>query len=367
MTLPETIAMQDLLLHSFRPASIILGIAMMILSGRRLRDFETARARDKYLFIVGLLLILVSVLPAVLRATAMQFGLPPSQNGGIILSLILAIGILFLLTLQALDRGEINKRKLDLLNRASSLAIFRNSEEFRKLPPRGQRRTLCIVPAYNEADNLVPLIDRFSALEGFGTSLTVVIVDDGSSDNTEEVVRASGCVYLRQVTNRGQGSALRTGYRLAIDHGYSYVVTIDADGQNNPEEIALLIQPLIEDQADVVIGSRILGKHDITVIWRHWGVKFFTALFNFLSGQNITDISSGFKAIKTSTLRQLRLYEDQFQASEFLMLSAKSGARFKEVPIHFKQRHSGTSKKGNDLTYAIKFCYVLLISWIRYK
>ncbi len=359
--------MHDVLLHSFRPASILLGLAMMILSGRRLRDFDRARARDTYLFIIGLLLILVSVLPAALRATATQFGLPPEQNGGIILSLMLAIGILFVLLLQALDRSEINKRKLDLLNRASSLAIFRNSEEFGKLPPRPQRQTLCIVPAYNEAENLVHLIDRFAALDGFGTALTVVIVDDGSSDHTEDVVRGSGCVYLRQVTNRGQGSALRTGYQLAIDHGYRFAVTIDADGQNNPEEIALLVQPLADDEADVVIGSRILGKHDITVIWRHWGVKFFTALFNLLSGQHITDISSGFKAIKTSTLKQLRLYEDQFQASEFLMLSAKTGARFKEVPIHFKQRHSGTSKKGNDLVYAIRFCTVLLFSWIRYK
>lgn len=359
--------MNDQLFHSFRPISIVIGIVIMFLSGRRLRDFTTSRARDQYLVVVGLLLILISVLPEILRAVASQFGLPPSQNGGIILSLMLAIGILFILVLQLLDRSEINKRKLDLLNRASSLAIFRNSEEFRKIPPRNQRQTLCIVPAYNEADNLTHLIDRFSALDGFGTSLTVVIVDDGSSDNTEEVVRASGCVYLRQITNRGQGSALRTGYKLAIDLGYAYAVTIDADGQNNPEEIAQLVQPLVEDEADVVIGSRILGKHDITVIWRHWGVKFFTALFNVLSGQNITDISSGFKAIKTSTLQLLQLYEDQFQASEFLMLSAKSGARFKEVPIHFKQRHSGKSKKGNDLTYAIKFCYVLLFSWIRYK
>lgn len=359
--------MHDIFFHSFRPVSIILGIAMMILSGRRLRDFTSARARDKYLVIFGLLLILIGVLPTILRAVAGQFGLPPSQNGGIILSLILAICILFVLILQLLDRSEINKRRLDQLNRACSLANFLTSDEFRKIPAKELRETLCIVPSYNEADNLAHLFDRFNALPEFGKTLTVVIIDDGSSDHTESAVCASGCVYFRQMTNRGQGSALRTGYNLAIDLGYQYAITIDADGQNNPEEIASLIQPLAQDTADVVIGSRILGKHEITVIWRHWGVKFFTAMFNVLSGQNITDISSGFKAIKISSLKKLNLYEDQFQASEFLMLSAKTGARFHEVPIHFKQRHSGKSKKGNDLFYAIKFCSVLLFTWMRYR
>ncbi|MGN2242008.1 glycosyltransferase family 2 protein [Frateuria sp. GZRR33] len=359
--------MQDFFLNSFRPVSIIMGAVMLILSARRLRDFATARARDQYLFVLGLLLIIISVLPALLRVVATRFGLPPSQNGGIILAMMLAIGILFVLNLQSLDRNEVNKRKLDLLNRACSLEHFRASEEFAKVPPKAQRETLCIVPSYNEADNLVHLIERFAALREFGRTLTVVVVDDGSSDDTEEVVRASGCVYFRQLTNRGQGSALRSGYNLAIDLGYMYAITIDADGQNNPEEIPSLIMPLARDEADVVIGSRILGKHDITVIWRHWGVKFFTALFNLLSGQKITDISSGFKAIKVTSLKKLNLYEDQFQASEFLMLSAKTGARFREVPIHFKQRHSGKSKKGNDLFYAIKFCSVLFFSWIRYR
>lgn len=359
--------MHDLFFHSFRPISIVVGLVVMFLAGRRLRDFTTARARDQYLFVVGLLLILISILPGLLRAVAGQFGLPPSQNGGIILSLMLAIGVLFILILQLLDRSEVNKRKLDQLNRACSLANFRSSGEFKKIPAKQDRETLCIVPSYNEADNLTHLISRFGALPEFGKTLTVIVVDDGSSDNTEEVVSASGCVYFRQMTNRGQGSALRTGYNLAIDLGYQYAVTIDADGQNNPEEIASLIQPLAEDNADVVIGSRILGQHDITVVWRHWGVKFFTALFNFLSGQKITDISSGFKAIRISYLKLLNLYEDQFQASEFLMLSAKSGARFTEVPIHFKQRYSGKSKKGNDLFYAINFCYVLLVSWFRYR
>ncbi|MFC5526999.1 glycosyltransferase family 2 protein [Rhodanobacter ginsengisoli] len=359
--------MYELFFNSFRPFSVVVGLLLMFFSGKRLRDFTTARVQDKYLFVAGVLLIVISALHVVIRSTARLFGLSPAQNGGIILSMILAIGILFMLILQLLDKSEVNKRKLDLLNREFSLTNFYTSDEYKKIPQKDQRQVLCIVPSYNEAENLSHLIDRFSSLIDFGKSLTVLLVDDGSSDNTRDIVVASPCVYFRQMTNRGQGSALRAGYELAINLGYQYVVTIDADGQNNPEEIPSLVEPLMKDEADMVIGSRILGKHDITVVWRHWGVKFFTALFNLLSGQQITDISSGFKAIKVSSLKLLNLHEDQFQASEFLMLSAKTGARFREVPIHFKQRHSGKSKKGNDLSYAIKFCSVLFFTWIRYR
>lgn len=352
---------------SLRPIALAIGIIAIYWGAKHIRLFGRAEIGHFMAILGGISLIVIGLFAPVVRGVASLIGLQPAQNGAIILLLLITVFILVLFVMVLLDRVERSKRSLDKLNRVMSFAEFQRSAEREKLPAAGLREVLCIIPSYNEGANIGNVLDSFNDMEAGSLPVTVLVVDDGSGDNTPEVVAASHAIHFRHLVNRGQGSALRSGYEFANEYGFNYAVTLDADGQNLPSEIHRLIEPLKEGQADVVIGSRILGKHDITVQWRHWGVLFFTRMFNFMAGQKITDISSGFKAVTGDMLQKIRLYEDQFQASEFLMVASKNGARIQEVPIHFKRRHSGKSKKGNDFFYALSFARVLTMSWLRYR
>jgi cellulose synthase/poly-beta-1,6-N-acetylglucosamine synthase-like glycosyltransferase len=351
---------------SLRPLAVLVGAAALFWGARHIRSFGSAQTKHFLATLLGAGLIFVGLFATFFRQIAGLFGLAEAQNGAIILLLLLSVSVLIVVVVVLLDRGERSKRSLDKLNREISFAEFRRSAEASKIPEPADRQVLCIVPAYNEGANLAHVLDGFRDLDS-DLSITVLVVDDGSGDDTASVVAASSAVYFRHYVNRGQGSALRSGYRFAVDYGFQYAVTLDADGQNQPSEVELLVAPLRAGTADVVIGSRILGEHEITVPWRHWGVLFFTRLFNFLTGQKVTDIASGFKAATTGMLQKMQLYEDQFQSSEFLMVAAKSGARLHEVPIRFTRRHSGKSKKGNEFLYALRFARVLTTSWLRYR
>jgi len=148
-----------------------------------------------------------------------------------------------------------------------------------------------------------------------------------------------------------------------------YVVTLDADGQYQPEEIERLLQPIIEGEADVVSGSRTLGYYEQKFTKNHFirsfGVKLFNIILTVMTWKRITDSSSGFRAIKVEFIPRLNLIEEQFHSSEFLLECLKNGLRFKEVPISFLKRISGDSKKPKSLLYSLGFVRAMLKTWIR--
>ena len=123
----------------------------------------------------------------------------------------------------------------------------------------------------------------------------------------------------------GQGVALRLGYELAVAHGAKYVVTLDADGQNDPAEIPGFLAPLLDGTADFVIGSRRLGTDETTDKVRMAGVVFFATVINALTGQHITDTSNGFRALKIEVLRDVTLEQDQYQTAELIISAAYAG------------------------------------------
>src|SRR5205807_3628983 len=154
-----------------------------------------------------------------------------------------------------------------------------------------------LVPAFNEADNIGRVLDSIPE-RVCGLAVSVLVVVDGGHDGTEEIVRARGAYACVAPRNRGQGAALRLGYRLALDHGARYLATIDADGQYDPAELAGLVQPLIDDEADLVTGSRRLGSSEVGDRVRAAGVVVFAALISLLTGQRITDPAFGLRAMK---------------------------------------------------------------------
>ena len=151
--------------------------------------------------------------------------------------------------------------------------------------------------AYNEEDAIAGVLEALPT-ELCGHGVTPIVVVDGGTDDTAEVVERAGHVAVRHEINRGQGDALRTGFALALERKAAIVVTMDADGQHRPEDLPRLLEPLLADEADYVQGSRYLGEYDDAGGARDLGIRFFTRVVNLASGAGVTDCTNGFRAIR---------------------------------------------------------------------
>lgn len=199
-------------------------------------------------------------------------------------------------------------------------------------------RTLAVIPAYNEAETLGPVID--------GTEEhvdQVVVVDDGSSDETAHVGRAKGATVLEHAFNTGVGGAVRTGYRYAIEHDFDYVVQIDADGQHDPEHIPRLLSAATD--ADMVIGSRYLNdSHEDYSPIRKLGIRFFTLLVNTLGSVDITDVTSGFRVYRVDALESILHHSDKHWAVEQTLEAARREFDIVEISTEIPTRSDGDSQ-----------------------
>jgi len=223
---------------------------------------------------------------------------------------------------------------------------------------------MAVVPALNEADNLRELLPKMPRNIN-GHEFGVLVVDDGSEDDTRNVVTQQGQLVVSNLINRGGGAALRLGYDVLKKGGAEICVTMDADGQHRPEDIEKLVLPLLDDHCDIVIGSRILGNREKDSLFRLAGVYLFGTLISSLIGRKITDPSSGFRAFRMDAVNELNLYEDQYHTSELIVEAVKKGMYVKEAPITILRRKFGKSKKGKDWVYGLYFAKTILKTWWR--
>lgn len=273
---------------------------------------------------------------------------------------IVSIAILYLLYFQVSARLLRSHRQVSDLVRAIA-----RTEYLRQRGGRlGKSSITIVIPAYNEEKTILPVLQRIpERIAGYQTH--PVVVEDGGTDRTSDVARGLNVPVSVHLINRGQGGALRTGFEIALAEGSDIVVTMDADGQHRPEEIERLIAPILSGEADFVLGSRFLGEYQDRGGARHLGILFFTALTRLLSGAKITDITNGFRAIRTEKILQLELQEDRFNAPELLMEAARKGLRITEVPVTIASRASGESKKPPGLRYPFGFGRTILKTWLR--
>lgn len=221
-----------------------------------------------------------------------------------------------------------------------------------------------IIAAYNEADNIESVLRSIPSTAA-GLPTWALVVDDGSRDGTADIARRAGAYVCSPPTNRGQGAALRLGYWLARDRGARFVATTDADGQYDPAELDLIVQPLVDDTADFVTGSRRLGTYTTDDVVRHTGVHVFARLLSLIAKRRVTDTSNGFRAFRVEVLDHLTLEQAQYQATELLIGVIYRGFRVLEVGTSMHQRTGGRSKKGNNLVYGSRFARVILKTWWR--
>lgn len=203
------------------------------------------------------------------------------------------------------------------------------------------QRVLVVIPAYNEEKTIVSVLERLrQAVPEFDR----VVVNDGSKDATGEIVTAQGEKQLRLPCNLGYGQALQTGLRYALLRGYDVFVSIDADGQHDPEDVSRLVAALDESKADMVIGSRFCaGRPYRSPFERRVGQLLFSHLTRVLIGHRIYDTTSGFKVLNAEACKSIvnGTFHD-FHIETIVRLSL-SGFRIVEVPINVADRMLGRS------------------------
>jgi glycosyltransferase involved in cell wall biosynthesis len=225
---------------------------------------------------------------------------------------------------------------------------------------RGDKRVAIVIPAYNEERSIIAVI-RGLKQQGFAR---LIVVDDGSSDRTSELARQEGVILLRHILNRGLGGALGTGINAALRLGAKLIVTFDADGQHDPDDIGRFLKPIENGEADVVIGSRMLDPVGMPYSRRlaNWIANFVTYL---LFRARTTDSQSGLRAFSSHAATRMRILTSGMEvSSEIIAETVKNGLQWKEVPIKAIYTDYSLSK-GQSFKVGLRTLMRLILAKVR--
>lgn len=231
----------------------------------------------------------------------------------------------------------------------------------------GPGRPVCVVIAALDEVGAVADVLRSVPAAVCDMETECLVVDDGSTDGTADAAAAAGALVCRLDANLGQGLALRSGYRLASRRGARVIATMDADGQFDASELSRLVGPIASGQADMVQGSRRLGRSETTDRVRATGVVLFGRLVSVLTGTRITDPANGFRAFRPEVPERVPLRQPQYQTSELLIGALALGYRVVEVPVTVRRRAAGHSKKGHNVLYGYRFGRAILTTWWSFR
>ena len=232
----------------------------------------------------------------------------------------------------------------------------------------GYPRVLVIVPAYNEEANLPRTLADLRTLSGL-VNFEVVVVDDGSTDSTSKVAIAHGVACVRLPFNLGIGGAVQTGLLYAIERGYDIAIQFDADGQHLAGEIPRLLMPLLNEDAQVVVGSRFRGRGEFrSTHTRRIGIVLLSRVVCFLCRQTFTDVTSGFRAFNKEAIEFLgATYPCDYPEPETLVLLNRNGFRLTEVAVEMRSRQLGHSSIRGlaPLYYMLRVMLALFMNRVR--
>ncbi len=309
---------------------------------------------------------LVSLVPQVGEVFVALFGLK-SRAFALISFAILILFALFLYLLGQVRQANLRSGEIVTGFAVREYAQRHLDPETRSSAPSAiEDKIVIVVPAFDEEGGIGDILERVPD-EVLGHKVKTVVVNDGSTDRTEAVALQMGVPVASHAINRGQGDALRTGFEIAQLEKGKIVINLDADGQYKPEEIDRLIQPIIDDEADFVLGSRFMGFYEEAGSVRHIGVVFFSKLISILTGVKVSDCTNGFRAIRVSELHKFDLREDRFNANEIILEALKNKLRFSQVPISMMSRSAGETKKPPRLRYPFGVFRVIITTWLRRK
>ncbi len=236
--------------------------------------------------------------------------------------------------------------------------------------PITKGKILLLIPAFNEKESISDVI--LKCRNYLNASTDIIVVNDGSNDGTAEVCYRENVNVISLPFNMGVGTALKAGFKYAINKNYSFVITLDADGQHDPDDLPLFFEKIKNSQADIIIGSRYLLKTGYNgTIPRTIGTKFFSKLISLLIREKLTDVTSGFRAFSNKALKYS--VDDGFNFdypdADFLLTLHRAGFRFAEVPVVMKKRSLGLSQHSGikPFYYIFKTLLSIFVILLRRK
>lgn len=227
-------------------------------------------------------------------------------------------------------------------------------------------KILIIVPAYNEAENIAYV---FNDIRKNFQQADILIVNDGSTDETARVAEGLGVKVVTLPFNLGIGAAMQCGYIYAERRGYDIAIQFDGDRQHRADQISILIKPIIENTADIVVGSRFIEKGSYNLTFpRFIGIRIFAKLVSLLTGKRLTDTTSGFRAVNSAVIKFYSdNYPEDYPEVEALVLLHKARFRIAEVPVKMEERLGGKSSitPFQAFYYMVKVILAILIDIIK--
>ncbi len=226
---------------------------------------------------------------------------------------------------------------------------------------------LIVVPAYNEQKYLPQVL--FDILKN-NPLADILVVNDGSTDDTSRIARQAGAVVLDIPCNIGYGGAIQTGFRFATEYGYDFVITMDGDAQHDPYSVKNLTETMTREEADVVIGSRFLGGSYKMGIFRRIGVRLFSQIARFYTGTEFTDPTSGFQLLNRkvfSYLSEGNNYPLDYPDANIIMALHKMNFKVVEAPVRMVEKTNGNSMHSGlkPILYVIRMFLAIIMVLMR--
>ncbi|MGM7672170.1 glycosyltransferase family 2 protein [Microbacterium sp. A93] len=231
---------------------------------------------------------------------------------------------------------------------------------------QAEDRILVLVPAWNESRNVGNTVRE---IRGASDDFDVVVIDDGSTDETADVARQAGAVVLTLPFNLGVGGAMRTGFTYAARHGYQRVIQVDADGQHDPADIMRVVEGL--QSADISIGARFAEVGDYTVRGpRRWAMLVLASVVSKIARTRLTDVTSGFRAANRRAIEQyVRYYPAEYLGDtvDSLVAAVHAGLSVTQIPVAMRARVHGTPSQHpiGAAVYLFRSGFALLLAVMR--
>lgn len=227
-------------------------------------------------------------------------------------------------------------------------------------------KLLMVIPAYNEEKNILHTLDD---LQKKFPQADVLVVNDCSKDGTLRVLKENRVSYADLPVNLGIGGAVQTGYMYAKQNEYDIAIQFDGDGQHRADCLTNLVRPLLDDEADMVIGSRFMPESDQNGFQssaaRRFGIRLLSSLIRLITGKKIYDVTSGFRAVNRELIEYYsRNYAQDYPEPEAIVMALSNGFRVKEVPAVMNERTEGTSSihSFSSVYYMIKVSLAILVA-----